>query len=264
MRQSRRAGSSPALRRAELLARFHPGSRRSPPMALVGTPSASAARPDSLATRDGASRHGEDAMTHDPGRRLARPAPAGRPVRAGERLGRRLGAGAGGARGAGDRHHLGRLRLHPRPARRRADHAATRRWRTPRRWSRPRRCRSAATSRTAMPRRPRASPRPSASPPRPASPAPRSRTPTCPAPAPTPFELAVERVRAAAAAARALPRDFVLVARADGLLTGGYDLDEALRRLRGLRRGRRRLRLRAAPARPRGGAGGLRRRARCR
>jgi 2-methylisocitrate lyase-like PEP mutase family enzyme len=45
------------------------------------------------------------------------------------------------------------------------------------------------------------------------------------------FELAVERVRAAADAARALPRDFVLVARADGLLTGGYDLTEAVRRL---------------------------------
>jgi 2-methylisocitrate lyase-like PEP mutase family enzyme len=46
------------------------------------------------------------------------------------------------------------------------------------------------------------------------------------------FELAVERVRAAAAAARALPRDFVLVARADGLMTGSYGMDEALRRLR--------------------------------
>jgi 2-methylisocitrate lyase-like PEP mutase family enzyme len=45
------------------------------------------------------------------------------------------------------------------------------------------------------------------------------------------FELAVERVRAAADAARALPRDFVLVARADGLLTGGYDVTEAVRRL---------------------------------
>lgn len=45
-----------------------------------------------------------------------------------------------------------------------------------------------------------------------------------------PFYLAVERVRAAAAAARALPRDFVLVARADGLLTGGYGLAAALQR----------------------------------
>jgi 2-methylisocitrate lyase-like PEP mutase family enzyme len=45
------------------------------------------------------------------------------------------------------------------------------------------------------------------------------------------FELAIERVRAAADAARRLPRDFVLVARADGLLTGSYDLKEAVRRL---------------------------------
>ena len=45
------------------------------------------------------------------------------------------------------------------------------------------------------------------------------------------FDLAVERIRAAAAAARALPRDFVLVARADGILRGSYDIDEALRRL---------------------------------
>jgi 2-methylisocitrate lyase-like PEP mutase family enzyme len=47
------------------------------------------------------------------------------------------------------------------------------------------------------------------------------------------YGLAVERVQAAAAAARALPRDFVLVARADGLMTGAYDLDEALRRIEG-------------------------------
>jgi 2-methylisocitrate lyase-like PEP mutase family enzyme len=33
-------------------------------------------------------------------------------------------------------------------------------------------------------------------------------------------------------AARALPRDFVLVARADGLMTGSYGLDEAIRRIR--------------------------------
>ena len=45
------------------------------------------------------------------------------------------------------------------------------------------------------------------------------------------FELAVERIRAAVGAARALPRDFVLTARADGLLTGRYDLAEAIRRL---------------------------------
>ncbi len=53
-----------------------------------------------------------------------------------------------------------------------------------------------------------------------------------PGDAPYDFDLAVERIRAAAAAARALPRDIVLVARADGLMTGRYGLDEALRRLR--------------------------------
>lgn len=47
-----------------------------------------------------------------------------------------------------------------------------------------------------------------------------------------PFEQAVERIRAAAAAARALPRDFILVARADGIMNGHYDIDEAIRRLR--------------------------------
>ncbi|MFW8636464.1 isocitrate lyase/PEP mutase family protein [Cribrihabitans pelagius] len=46
------------------------------------------------------------------------------------------------------------------------------------------------------------------------------------------FDLAVERIRAAAAAARALPQDFVLVARADGIMNGVYDIEEALRRLR--------------------------------
>ncbi|MBR9864019.1 MAG: isocitrate lyase/phosphoenolpyruvate mutase family protein [Rhodobacteraceae bacterium] len=46
------------------------------------------------------------------------------------------------------------------------------------------------------------------------------------------FELAVERIKAAAAAARALPHDFVLVARADGILNRQYDIEEALRRLR--------------------------------
>ena len=45
--------------------------------------------------------------------------------------------------------------------------------------------------------------------------------------------LAVERIRAASAAARALPGDFVLVARADGVMNGQYDLDEALARLAG-------------------------------
>ncbi len=46
------------------------------------------------------------------------------------------------------------------------------------------------------------------------------------------FDLAVERIRAAASAARALPRDFVLVARADGIMNGHYEIDEALRRIR--------------------------------
>ncbi len=46
-----------------------------------------------------------------------------------------------------------------------------------------------------------------------------------------PFELALERIRAAIAAARALPRDMVLLARADGVMTGAYDVDEGIRRL---------------------------------
>ncbi len=50
--------------------------------------------------------------------------------------------------------------------------------------------------------------------------------------APYAFDLAVERIAAASAAARGLGRDFVLVARADGVLTGQYDIDEALRRIR--------------------------------
>lgn len=54
-----------------------------------------------------------------------------------------------------------------------------------------------------------------------------------PALAPYDFELAVERIKAAAAAARALPKDFVLVARADGIMNGQYDIEEALRRLLG-------------------------------
>lgn len=54
-------------------------------------------------------------------------------------------------------------------------------------------------------------------------------------PAATPYDRtrAIERIRAAAAAARALPGDFVLVARADGVMNAQYDLDEALARLRG-------------------------------
>lgn len=43
---------------------------------------------------------------------------------------------------------------------------------------------------------------------------------------------AVERIRAGAAAARALPRDFILVARADGVMMGAYDLAEAIARVR--------------------------------
>lgn len=46
------------------------------------------------------------------------------------------------------------------------------------------------------------------------------------------FDLAVERIAAAASAARALPRDFMLIARADGVMTGRYDMEEALRRIR--------------------------------
>ncbi len=45
------------------------------------------------------------------------------------------------------------------------------------------------------------------------------------------FEIAVERVRAGAGAARALPRDFVFCARADGVMNGHYGIDEALRRV---------------------------------
>ncbi len=52
-----------------------------------------------------------------------------------------------------------------------------------------------------------------------------------PDPHPYAFDLAVERIRAASAAARALPQDFVLVARADGLMNATYDVKEAERRL---------------------------------
>lgn len=45
------------------------------------------------------------------------------------------------------------------------------------------------------------------------------------------FDFAVDRIRAAVSAARALPRDFVLVARADGIMNGAYDIDEAIKRL---------------------------------
>lgn len=46
------------------------------------------------------------------------------------------------------------------------------------------------------------------------------------------FDFAVDRIRAAVGAARALPRDFVLVARADGIMNGAYDIDEAIKRLK--------------------------------
>lgn len=49
---------------------------------------------------------------------------------------------------------------------------------------------------------------------------------------PYPFDLAVERIRAAASAARALGRPFMLCARADGVMNGHYDTDEAIRRIR--------------------------------
>ncbi|GIL00869.1 MAG: 2-methylisocitrate lyase [Alphaproteobacteria bacterium] len=45
------------------------------------------------------------------------------------------------------------------------------------------------------------------------------------------FDLAVERIGAAAEAARSLADPFVLCARADGLMNGTYDLDEAIRRV---------------------------------
>jgi len=45
------------------------------------------------------------------------------------------------------------------------------------------------------------------------------------------LELSVERIGAASAAARAADTDFVLTARADGIMTGSYDIEEALRRL---------------------------------
>ncbi len=48
------------------------------------------------------------------------------------------------------------------------------------------------------------------------------------------FALSVERIKAAASAARALPRDFVLTARADGIMMETYDLEEAVRRLQAL------------------------------
>ncbi|MEM7326507.1 MAG: isocitrate lyase/phosphoenolpyruvate mutase family protein [Actinomycetota bacterium] len=45
------------------------------------------------------------------------------------------------------------------------------------------------------------------------------------------FEAAVERITAAVEAAKAVPGDFVLLARADGVMLGNYDTDEAIRRI---------------------------------
>ena len=46
-----------------------------------------------------------------------------------------------------------------------------------------------------------------------------------------PFDLAVERIAAAVDAARSLDQDFVLTARADGVMNGHYDTKEAIRRI---------------------------------
>lgn len=45
------------------------------------------------------------------------------------------------------------------------------------------------------------------------------------------FEMAVERVEAAVQAARSAESDFVLTARADGVMLGNYDVSEAIRRI---------------------------------
>lgn len=47
-----------------------------------------------------------------------------------------------------------------------------------------------------------------------------------------PFDLAVARVAAAAKAARDVGHPFIFTARADGVLTGAYDMDEAIARAR--------------------------------
>jgi 2-methylisocitrate lyase-like PEP mutase family enzyme len=51
------------------------------------------------------------------------------------------------------------------------------------------------------------------------------------------FDLAVDRIRAAADAARSLGRPFILCARADGVMNGVYDLDEAIRRIQAFEKG---------------------------
>lgn len=45
------------------------------------------------------------------------------------------------------------------------------------------------------------------------------------------FDIAVARIAAAVEAAEALPIDFTLCARADGVMTGAYDLEEGIRRI---------------------------------
>ena len=45
------------------------------------------------------------------------------------------------------------------------------------------------------------------------------------------FDIAVERIRVAVEAADALPFDFTICARADGVMIGVYDVEEAIRRL---------------------------------
>jgi len=45
-----------------------------------------------------------------------------------------------------------------------------------------------------------------------------------------PFDLAVERVKAAVDATKSLKQPFIFTARADGVLAGSYDMDEAIRR----------------------------------
>ena len=62
---------------------------------------------------------------------------------------------------------------------------------------------------------------------------------------PYPFGEAVARVEAAVLAARELPDDFVLVARADGVMNGRYDVDEAINRIQAFEACRRRLCLRS-------------------
>jgi len=47
-----------------------------------------------------------------------------------------------------------------------------------------------------------------------------------------PFAMAVERIEAAVAACRALDGDFVLAARADGVMHRQYDMAEAMRRIK--------------------------------